>query len=90
MDKEEKYTDSDGQVLNLRISDVSETKCYRNSKNQLHRLNGPAIEYLDGSYIWVRNDRNHRIGGPTAYSKFTNYFEWWMNGKQVNVYYIYG
>jgi hypothetical protein len=44
---------------------------YYNSQNQEHRLNGPAIEYLDGryagTYYWRFCGKTHRIGGPATY-----------------------
>jgi len=32
------------------------TKRYYNSKNELHRVDGPAIIYKNGRYNWVVND----------------------------------
>ena len=40
------------------------TICYYNDLNQLHREDGPAIEYADGSKYWYLNGQNHREGGP--------------------------
>ena len=32
--------------------------------NQLHRVDGPAIEYISGSKVWCQNNNYHRIDGP--------------------------
>lgn len=87
--KKEIYIDSDGQELDVNINH-NETKRFHNSKNQLHRLNGPAIEYLDGSYDWYRNGKPHRIGGPAFSDPMNNDYMWFVNDKQVEIYYICG
>ena len=35
-----------------------------NSKGQLHRDNGPAAIYPDGTQCWYRNGQRHRDDGP--------------------------
>lgn len=86
---EEKYIDSDGQVLKVEIH-LDGTKIYYNSNNQSNRLDGPAIEYVDGSYDWYKEGSPHRIGGPSFFDTYDNYCEWDVNGKFINVYYICG
>jgi len=44
--------------------DRYESKIYKNSKGSLHRLNGPAIEYLDGDNSWYKEGMLHRADGP--------------------------
>jgi hypothetical protein len=39
---------------------------YRNSKGQLHREDGPAIEYNGGNKVWYKNDQINREDGPAA------------------------
>lgn len=36
----------------------------RYEDGKLHRVNGPAIEYLDGTKYWWLNDDMHRADGP--------------------------
>lgn len=51
----------------------------RNSSGQLHREDGPAAIYLDGSQHWCRNGQYHREGGPAAiYPDGRQY--WYQNG----------
>lgn len=39
---------------------------YYNFEGQLHREDGPAIEFEDGTKKWLINDRLHREDGPAA------------------------
>lgn len=34
--------------------------------NQLHRLDGPAVEYTDGDRYWYQNGQRHRTDGPAV------------------------
>ena len=54
------------------------TKWY-NSKNELHRLDGPAIEWVDGSKEWWYNGNLHRLEGPAAEYK-NGQKEWYIGG----------
>lgn len=46
----------------------------------LHREDGPAIEWPDGSKSWYRNGKRHREDGP-AIEYADGSKEWWLNGK---------
>ena len=65
--------------LKYRIeTDASGTRRYYNSAGQLHRLDGPAVEWKDGSR-WYQNGKLHRTDGPAVvYANGTKY--WWQNG----------
>ena len=39
---------------------------YYNSSHKIHRTDGPAIIYPDGTQIWYLNGEWHREGGPTV------------------------
>jgi len=41
-------------------------KIFENSKGELHRLDGPAIEYSDGSKLWYKEEKQHRTDGPAV------------------------
>ena len=55
------------------------TRRYYNNKGEMHREDGPAIEYHNGSRHWYRNNLMHRDGGP-AVENANGYKEWWRDG----------
>ena len=53
---------------------------YRN--DQLHREDGPAVEYANGDKLWYRNDQLHREDGPAIeYADGRKY--WYINGEKL-------
>ena len=50
----------------IEVGPVTGTRRYYNSKDQLHREDGPAIVRMDGSMAWYRNDLRHREVGPAV------------------------
>ena len=40
------------------------TKVWYDNMGRFHRLDGPAIEYSNGSKAWWVHDKRHRIDGP--------------------------
>jgi hypothetical protein len=62
------------------IIDSRGTKRWYNLKNQLHREEGPAVEYLDGYTEWYINGKLHREDGPAVYTA-DGYKAWWLNDK---------
>ena len=60
--------------------DEYKTICWYNEKNQLHRLDGPAIEDANGSKSWWVNGNPHRLDGP-AFERSDGYKAWWVEGK---------
>ena len=60
--------------------DAYGNKRWRNEKGQLHREDGPAIEYTEGSKYWYLNNEIHREDGPAIECpNGTNY--WYLNGE---------
>ena len=49
------------------------------AERKLHRADGPAIEYNDGSRDWYQNGQRHRAGGP-AVEYSDGYRAWYQNG----------
>ena len=43
--------------------------------NLLHRVDGPATEWNDGTKCWYLNGNLHRIDGPAA--EFSDGTKWW-------------
>ena len=59
------------------------TRRYFNSANQLHRTDGPAVVYANGTKYWWQNGLRHRIDGP-AVELPSGGKEWWINGKVLS------
>ena len=53
---------------------------WRNEAGQLHRLDGPAIEWADGTKLWYVNGQRHRLDGP-AIEHTDGYKAWYVNGQ---------
>jgi len=49
-------------------------------KGKLHRLDGPAVEYLDGRKYWYKEGEYHRLDGP-AVEYLDGTKEWYKEGK---------
>ena len=47
----------------------------------IHREDGPAMEYHDGSKFWYLNGKRHREDGP-AIEYWNGDKSWWLNGKR--------
>jgi hypothetical protein len=58
---------------------------YYNEDEQLHRLDGPALEYWYGNKFWYKNGKLHREDGPAIIESSTGYKYYFYNGEQINV-----
>lgn len=55
---------------------------WRNKKRYLHRVDGPAIEWISGHKEWYLNGVRHRVDGPAIDGHPINGSKvWWFNGK---------
>ena len=53
---------------------------YYNEKGQLHRLDGPAVEKVNGDKEWYINGKRHRLDGPAV--EWSNGDKaWYVNNK---------
>lgn len=52
----------------------------------LHRTNGPAIEYDDGSQEWHYRGKLHRTDGPAVIDAVTGEVNWCINGEYITCY----
>jgi len=55
------------------------TKTYTNLKEDLHRLDGPALEYANGDKFWYKEGRWHRENSP-AIEWINGSKEWYKEG----------
>jgi hypothetical protein len=53
---------------------------HRNDQGQLHCLDGPALEFENGSYEWRINGELHRIDGP-AFDYKIGMTAWLQHGE---------
>jgi hypothetical protein len=54
---------------------------YKPGTDLLHRLDGPAVEYLSGTKRWYQNNQLHRLDGPAIEWIDGDKF-WYVNGKR--------
>ena len=57
------------------------TRWWYNENNLLHRTDGPAMEYADGSKHWYLNNQLHRTDGP-AIESADGTKDWYLHGKR--------
>jgi len=57
-------------------------KEYRNLKGELHRENGPAIEWTSGTKEWWLNGKRHREDGP-AIERTNGTKVWYLNDEEL-------
>ena len=62
--------------------DSNGDRFWHNEKNQLHREDGPAVEYTNGYKSWWINGKYHREDGP-AIEYTSGNKEWWINGNEL-------
>ena len=67
----------------IREVDRVGTVRYRNSDDQLHREDGPAVEYADGTRQWWIDGKLHREDVPAAEWE-DGEREWFLDGKQLS------
>ena len=60
--------------------DVSGNKYWYNKQKELHREDGPAIEYAIGSKYWYKNGLLHREDGPAVECANGNK-SWYVEGN---------
>jgi len=53
---------------------------WRNEDGELHREDGPAVEFANGSKFWYLNNKSHREDGP-AIERANGTKAWWINDK---------
>ena len=63
----------------VEVSPITGTRMYYNSAGQLHREDGPAIEYANSNKEWWQNDQRHRTDGP-AMTHTDGFSAWFQNG----------
>ena len=62
------------------VNPATGTRRYYNHANQLHREDGPAVIYHNGTRKWLLNGMPHRTDGPAVESG--SYCEWHIWGTR--------
>jgi len=55
-------------------------KIWKNKEGELHRLDGPAIEFFDGGKEWYQNGELHKLDGPAIIYP-DGYMSWYIKNK---------
>ena len=67
------------QKYEVTVADNGDITWYQNGL--LHRLDGPAIEYLNGDKFWFQNGKLHRLDGP-AVERVDGKCFWYIEGVE--------
>ena len=62
--------------------DEDGSRRYYNTNDELHRTDGPAVEYADGGKGWCQNGQLHRIDGPAIEWRDGDK-HWYINGVKM-------
>lgn len=55
---------------------------YKKGTRIMHRTDGPALEYINGTKFWYQEGKFHRDDGP-AVEFYDGTKEWWYHGKRI-------
>lgn len=67
-------------MIEYKVTVSKDCTVWRNLDGELHRKDGPAIEWKDGSIAWYQNDKLHRLDGPAIECKNGDKY-WYQNNK---------
>lgn len=56
---------------------------YENEERELHRVNGPAVEFSGGDYMWCDNGHIHRYYG-VARKLWGDSKTFWIFGEEIS------
>ena len=62
------------------VEKIEKGTFWYNEKGELHREDGPAVEYANGDKEWYLSGERHREDGP-AFECANGRKEWWLNGN---------
>ena len=67
-------------LITRTVDDVGNIR-YR-YQGKLHRLDGPAVIYKNGSKAWYQYGKRHRKDGPAVFAQGISY-EYWLRGQPL-------
>lgn len=68
------------EKYDVEVDDDGTVRFYKPGTRLLHRLNGPAVEWADGSKVWHVDGKRHRLSGPAIEYADGSKF-WYVDGK---------
>ena len=69
-------------MIHLKI-DTKVNRSWKDDTGRWSRMDGPAIEYMDGTKWWCIGGDLHRTDGP-AIEAGDGRREYWINGKEMS------
>ena len=57
---------------------------YKPGTEELHRIDGPAVEFASGTKNWFQNGMRHRVDGPAVVTAHGDKC-WWQNDKRHRI-----
>jgi len=72
------------QKYTVEVDDNGSVYWYKHGIKQLHRIDGPAIEYADGDKYWYQNGQLHRTDGP-ATETANGSKHWYQNDQRHRI-----
>jgi len=67
------------ETYTVTVDEYGTISWFQNGK--CHRLDGPAIEWADGSKSWYQNGKLHRLDGP-AFECVNGSKSWYIDGEK--------
>jgi hypothetical protein len=71
------------QEYTVRIDSRGNRYWYKPGTRVLHRLDGPAVEYADGTREWWVNGKPHRLDGPAVEYPDGGTRAWYIEGEEL-------
>lgn len=68
------------EQYDVEVDKKGTVRFYKPGTNELHRLDGPAVEHANGDKSWFQNGERHRIDGP-AIENSDGTKSWYQNDK---------
>ena len=62
--------------------DANGDKRWYNKNDKLHRLDGPAVEFANGTKWWCQNGKLHRLDGPAV--EYADGYNWWYQNDKLH------
>ena len=73
------YLEAAGKQPQMTIDKRGNKKWHLHGK--LHRVDGPAVEHVDGATTWFLHGNLHRDDGPAYENPHTGYKAWYLHNK---------